>query len=114
MQAHVYGDPGPAIIRLPTLGSTTTASFWTLPAEELRCTPAGPRRHAEAARLRGRAGASGEAGAYYQRILLALLEDHQVFVPKLGEGDLEKIDQLAMQSFRDAEEGLEKKPGASE
>ena len=38
-------------------------------------------------------------GAYYQRVLLALLEDHQVFVPKLGEPTAEEVHRLAMQSL---------------
>ncbi len=38
-------------------------------------------------------------GAYYQRILLALLEDHQVFVPKAGEEDAEEVRHLARQSL---------------
>ena len=44
-------------------------------------------------------------GAYYQRILLALLEDHQVFVPKLGEPSAEEVHRIAMQSFEEAEKG---------
>ena len=44
-------------------------------------------------------------GAYYQRILLALLEDHQVFVPKLGEPSAEEVHRMALQSFEEAEKG---------
>jgi len=44
-------------------------------------------------------------GAYYQRILLALLEDHQVFVPKLGEPSAEEVHRIAMQSFEEAQKG---------
>ena len=44
-------------------------------------------------------GTLGNPGAYYQRVLLSLLEDHQVFVPKLGEPTAEEVHQLAMQSL---------------
>ena len=43
-------------------------------------------------------------GAYYQRILLALLEDHQVFVPKAGEEDAAGVRLSARQSLGLAEE----------
>lgn len=43
-------------------------------------------------------------GAYYQRILLALLEDHQVFVPKLGEPSAEEVHRLAVESLKHADE----------
>lgn len=38
-------------------------------------------------------------GAYYQRVLIDLLEDHQVFVPKLGEGDPDEVRRLALASL---------------
>lgn len=38
-------------------------------------------------------------GAYYQRILLKKLEEHQVFVPKAGEDDPEEVRRLARQSL---------------
>jgi len=44
-----------------------------------------------------------QPGAYYQRILLTLLEDHQAFVPRLGEPSAEEVYRLALQSLRGAE-----------
>lgn len=38
-------------------------------------------------------------GAYYQRILIKKLEEHQVFVPKSGEDDAMEVRQLARQSL---------------
>ncbi len=46
-------------------------------------------------------------GACYQRVLLALLEDHQVFVPKLGDPTPEEVHRLAMRSLH----GVEPEPG---
>lgn len=38
-------------------------------------------------------------GAYYQRILICLLEAHQVFVPTAGEDDAEEVRRLARLSL---------------
>ena len=38
-------------------------------------------------------------GAYYQRILLKKLEEHQVFVPKVGEDDPDEVRRLARASL---------------
>lgn len=65
-----------------------------------------PRQALAATRKRlaseGAQGPLEKPGAYYQRILLGLLEDHQVFVPKLGEGNPEEIRRLALQSLQEA------------
>ncbi len=47
----------------------------------------------------GTKGPLEKPGAYYQKILLALLEDHQVFVPKLGDDDLDEVRRLARTSL---------------
>ena len=44
-------------------------------------------------------GALGKPGAYYQSILIDLLEAHQVFVPTAGEDDPEEVRRLARQSL---------------
>ncbi len=66
-----------------------------------------PRQALAATRQRlaseGAQGPLERPGAYYQSVLLALLEDHQVFVPKLGEGDPDEVRRLARASL-----GLEK------
>ena len=66
-----------------------------------------PRQALTATRRRlaseGAQGPLEKPGAYYQRILLALLEDHQVFVPKLGEPSAEEVHRIAMQSLEDAQ-----------
>ena len=49
-------------------------------------------------------GTLGNPGAYYQRVLLALLEDHQVFVPKLGDPTPQEVHRLAIQSLGEAAE----------
>ncbi len=65
-----------------------------------------PRQALAATRKRmaseGAHGPLEKPGAYYQRILLALLEDHQVFVPKLGEGNPEEVRRIALQSLHNA------------
>ena len=38
-------------------------------------------------------------GAYYQRILIRLLEGHQVFVPTAGEEDAEEVRRQVRQSL---------------
>ena len=53
----------------------------------------------DASHLEGTKGPLEKPGAYYQKILLALLEDHQVFVPKLGEDDLDEVRRLARASL---------------
>ncbi len=69
-----------------------------------------PRQALAATRKRlaseGAQGPLEKPGAYYQRILLALLEDHQVFVPKLGEPSAEEVHRLAMQSLKDADRAI--------
>ena len=44
-------------------------------------------------------GVVEKPGAYYQRILISLLEAHQVFVPTAGEDDAEDVRRLARQSL---------------
>lgn len=70
-----------------------------------------PRQALAATRRRlaseGALGPLEKPGAYYHRVLLALLEDHQVFVPKLGEADPEEVHRLAMQSLKDADKNTE-------
>ena len=44
-------------------------------------------------------GVLEKPGAYYQRILISLLEAHQVFVPTTGEDDAEEVRRLARQSL---------------
>jgi len=62
-----------------------------------------PRQALAATRKRlaseGAQGPLEKPGAYYQRILLALLEDHQVFVPKLREDDPDEVRRLARTSM---------------
>ena len=57
----------------------------------------------KAVRRRQEASATGapldKPGAYYQRILIGLLEEHQVFVPKAGEDDVEEVRRLAREKF---------------
>ena len=48
-------------------------------------------------------GVLEKPGAYYQRVLVQLLERHQVFVPTSGEEDAEEVRQLARQSLGLAE-----------
>jgi len=47
----------------------------------------------------GKRGLLEKPGAYYQQILLSLLEAHQVFLPKAGEDDAEEVRHLARQSL---------------
>jgi hypothetical protein len=44
-------------------------------------------------------GVLEKPGAYYQSVLIKLLEAHQVFVPKVGEDDVEEVRRLARQSL---------------
>ena len=48
-------------------------------------------------------GVLEKPGAYYQRVLVQLLEKHQVFVPTSGEEDAEEVRHLARQSLGLAE-----------
>jgi len=47
----------------------------------------------------GRRGAVGKPGAYFCRILVKLLQDHQVFVPVAGEDDPAEVARLARMSM---------------
>ena len=47
----------------------------------------------------GRRGAVGKPGAYFCRILVKLLQDHQVFVPVAGEDDPAEVSRLARMSL---------------
>lgn len=47
----------------------------------------------------GRRGILEKPGAYYQSVLIKLLEGHQVFVPTAGEDDTEEVRLLARQSL---------------
>lgn len=49
-------------------------------------------------------GVLEKPGAYYQRVLIQLLEKHQVFVPTSGEDDAEEVRDLVRRSFDLAEE----------
>lgn len=44
-------------------------------------------------------GVLEKPGAYYQSVLIGLLEGHQVFVPKAGEDDTVDVRRLARQSL---------------
>lgn len=46
-----------------------------------------------------RHGVVEKPGAYYQSVLLKLLETHQVFVPMSGEDDPEEVQRLARESL---------------
>lgn len=47
----------------------------------------------------GKQGLLEKPGAYYQRVLIKLLENHQVFVPTAGEDDAEEVRRLAIASL---------------
>ena len=47
----------------------------------------------------GRHGVLEKPGAYYQKVLLKLLQDHQVFVPKADEEDAGEVRRLARASL---------------
>ena len=46
-----------------------------------------------------RRGVLEKPGAYYQRVLVSLLEGHQVFVPTMGEEDADEVKRLARASL---------------
>ena len=66
--------------------------LYGLPQEALRAT----RRRLD---QQGRLGVLERPGAYYQRILLGLMEDHQVFVPAGRPGEREEVRRLARMSL---------------
>lgn len=47
----------------------------------------------------GKRGVLEKPGAYYQSVLIKLLEGHQVFVPTAGEDDVEEVRRLAKLSL---------------